>query len=108
MSRYFQILIALEDQEKTTTLTCPFGIFSYRLMSFGLCNMPATFQRFMMAIFYKLVGNQMEVFMDDFLVFGGSFKDYLASLTKCWSIVKKPTLCWIGRSDILWFKKGLC
>lgn len=39
---YFQIPINLKDQEKTT-FTCPFGMFAYRRMSFGLCNAPATF-----------------------------------------------------------------
>ncbi|GKC93650.1 DNA-directed DNA polymerase, partial [Tanacetum coccineum] len=42
-SGFFQILIAPEDQEKTT-FTCPYGTFSYRRMPFGLCNAPATFQ----------------------------------------------------------------
>ncbi|GKC11713.1 hypothetical protein Tco_1008495, partial [Tanacetum coccineum] len=40
-SEFFQIPIALEDQEKTT-FTCPYGTFAYRRMSFGLCNAPAT------------------------------------------------------------------
>ncbi|GKD60446.1 hypothetical protein Tco_1297955 [Tanacetum coccineum] len=39
---FFQILIAPEDQENTT-ITCPYGTFAYRRMSFGLCNAPATF-----------------------------------------------------------------
>ncbi|BBN70080.1 transposable element gene [Prunus dulcis] len=47
---YNQIVIAPEDQEKTT-FTCPFGTFAYRKMPFGLCNAPATFQRCMLAIF---------------------------------------------------------
>ena len=41
-SRYFQIEIATEDQEKTT-FTCPFGTYAYRRMPFGQCNDPATF-----------------------------------------------------------------
>ncbi|XP_017614068.1 uncharacterized protein LOC108459230 [Gossypium arboreum] len=52
-SSFFQILVALEDQENTT-FTCPFGIFAYRRMTFGLCNAPATFQRFMMTLRYLI------------------------------------------------------
>ncbi|CAN6721058.1 unnamed protein product [Malus baccata var. baccata] len=38
---YNQIPVAPEDQEKTT-FTCHFGTFAYRIMPFGLCNVPAT------------------------------------------------------------------
>ena len=53
-SGYNQIVIALDEQEKTT-FTCPFGTFAYRRMSFGLCNAPATFQRCMVSIFSDLL-----------------------------------------------------
>ena len=64
-SRYNQIAIAPEDQEKTT-FTCPYGTFAFRRMSFGLCNAPATFQRCMMSMFSDLVEEVMEIFMDDY------------------------------------------
>jgi len=75
-SGYNQIEIALEDQEKTT-FTCPFGTFAYRRMPFGLCNAPATFQRCMLSIFSDMVEPFLEIFMDDFSVFGDSFDDCL-------------------------------
>ena len=53
-SRYNQILIALEDQEKTT-FTCPYGTFEFKRMPFGLCNAPTTIECCMMAIFASLV-----------------------------------------------------
>ena len=85
-SGYNQIAIAPEDQEKTT-FTCPFGTFAYRRMPFGLCNAPVTFQRCMLSIFSDMVERFLEVFMDDFSVFGDSFDDCLSNLkmvlTRC-------------------------
>ncbi|KAM1784944.1 hypothetical protein ACFXTI_037972 [Malus domestica] len=79
-SGYNQIVIAPDDQEKTT-FTCPFGTFAYRRMPFGLCNAPATFQRCMVSIFSDYVEKIIEVFMDDFSVFGESFDNCLDNLT---------------------------
>ena len=80
-SSYNQIAIAPEDQEKTT-LTCPYGTFAFRRMPFGLYNALTTFQRYMMAIFSDKVEEIMEVFMDDFLVFGTSFDHCLHNLAR--------------------------
>ncbi|GJT74286.1 reverse transcriptase domain-containing protein [Tanacetum coccineum] len=80
-SGYFQIPIDPKDQEKTT-FTCPYGTFAYRRMPFGLCNAPGTFQRCMMAIFHDMIEKTMEVFMDDFSVFGNSFSTCLSNLEK--------------------------
>ncbi|GJT13317.1 DNA-directed DNA polymerase [Tanacetum coccineum] len=66
---FHQIPVAPKDQEKTT-FTCPFGTFTFRRMPFGLCNVPATFQRCMVSIFSEYVEDIIEVFMDDFTVHG--------------------------------------
>ena len=75
-SRYNQISIALEDQEKTT-FTCSYGTFAFRRMPFGLCNAPATFQRCMMSMFSDLAEEVLEIFMDDFTVYGSNFEHCL-------------------------------
>lgn len=49
-------------------------------MSFGLCNAPFSFQMCVMAIFYDMVERIIEVFMDDFSVFGSSFDNCLENL----------------------------
>ncbi|CAN6677832.1 unnamed protein product [Malus baccata var. baccata] len=79
-SGYNQIVIAPDDQEKTT-FTCPFGTFAYRRMPFDLCNAPATFQRCMVSIFSDYVERIIAIFMDDFSVFGNSFDNCLDNLT---------------------------
>nr|GEX02004.1 reverse transcriptase domain-containing protein [Tanacetum cinerariifolium] len=80
-SGYFQIPIDPKDQEKTT-FTCSYGTFAYRRMPFGLCNAPGTFERCMMAIFHDMIEKTIEMFMDDFLVFGNSFQSCLSYLEK--------------------------
>ncbi|XP_070025500.1 uncharacterized protein [Nicotiana sylvestris] len=75
------ISIAPEDREKTS-FTCPYGIYPFRRMPFGLCNAPATFQWCMMAIFTNMVEDIMEVFMDNFSVMGNSFDECLINLTR--------------------------
>ncbi|GKF24417.1 reverse transcriptase domain-containing protein, partial [Tanacetum coccineum] len=69
-SGYFQIPIDPLDQEKTT-FTCPYGTFA-----------PGTFQRCMVTIFHDMIEKTMEVFMDDFSVFGDSFSSCLSHLDK--------------------------
>ena len=78
-SGYNQIAVDPQDQEKTA-FTCPSGVFAYRRMPFGLCNAPATFQRCMLSIFSDMVEKFLEVFMDDFSVYGDSFSSCLDHL----------------------------
>ncbi|KAK1670730.1 hypothetical protein QYE76_058889 [Lolium multiflorum] len=80
-SGFSQIVVKAKDQEKTT-FTCPYGTYAYRRMPFGLCNAPATFQRCMSAIFHGFCESIVEVFMDDFSVYGNSFDNCLRNLDK--------------------------
>jgi hypothetical protein len=74
-SGFMQIPIHPDDQHKTT-FTCPYGTFAYRR------NAPASFQRCMMAVFSGFIEEIVEVFMDDFSVYGKTFMDCLATLEK--------------------------
>ena len=71
-SGYNQLAIHPDDQENMT-FTCPFGTYAFQHMPFGLCNAPVTFQRCMISIFSDFIGESMEVFMDNFSVFGSNF-----------------------------------
>nr|GFB37587.1 reverse transcriptase domain-containing protein [Tanacetum cinerariifolium]GFB37627.1 reverse transcriptase domain-containing protein [Tanacetum cinerariifolium] len=105
-SGYFQIPIDPRDQEKTT-FTCPYGTFAYRRMPFDLCNAPGTFQRCMLAIFHDMVEKMMEVFMDDFLVFGNSFETCLSRLDKMLQRCEDTKLCLNWEKSHFMVKEGI-
>ncbi|CAM8990537.1 unnamed protein product [Rhodiola kirilowii] len=50
-------------------------------MSFGLCNAPGTFQRVVTSIFSDMIGEFIEVFMDDFTIYGDTFDACLSNLS---------------------------
>ena len=90
-SGYNQIAIHPDDQERMT-FTCPFGTFAFRRMPFGLCKAPATFEICMTVIFSDFLGDSLEVFMDDFSVFGDDFDSCLAHLTKILEVCGRKQL----------------
>ncbi|GKC89366.1 reverse transcriptase domain-containing protein [Tanacetum coccineum] len=94
------------DQEKTT-FTCPFGTYTYRRMPFGLFNALATFQRCMLAIFHDMIAESVEVFMDDFSVYGNSFNNCLNNLDKMLQRCKDANLFLNWENVTSWLKKEL-
>ena len=73
-----------------------FWHFAFRRMPFELCNAPATFQRCMTAIFSDFLGDSLEVFIDDFSVFGNDFESCLTHLKKILEVCvgKRLVLSW--------------
>jgi hypothetical protein len=71
-SGYNQTLIAPKDQD-TTNFTCPWGTYAYRVLTFGLCNYPTTFKRAVLGIFADLIHDCVEVYMDDFTIYGNTY-----------------------------------
>nr|GEW73546.1 reverse transcriptase domain-containing protein [Tanacetum cinerariifolium] len=105
-SGYFQIPIDPKDQEKTT-FTYPYGTFAYRRMPFGLCNAPGTFQRCMMAFFHDMIEKTIEVFMNDFSVFGNSFQSCLSHLERMLKRCEDTNLCLNWKKSHFMVKEGI-
>nr|GEY44553.1 reverse transcriptase domain-containing protein [Tanacetum cinerariifolium] len=76
-------------------------------MPFGLCNAPGTFQRCMMAIFHDMIEKTMEVFMDDFSVFGNSFQTCLSYLEKMLKRCEDTNLCLNWKKSHFMVKEGI-
>nr|GEV42958.1 reverse transcriptase domain-containing protein [Tanacetum cinerariifolium] len=102
----FQIPIDPKDQEKTK-FTCPYRTFAYHRKPFGLCNAPCTFQRCMLAIFHDMIEKTMEVFMDDFSVFGNSFQTCLSHLEKMLKRCEDTNLCLNWEKSHFMVKEGI-
>jgi hypothetical protein len=75
-------------------------------MSFGLCNALASFQRCMMTIFSDMIEEIMEVFMDDFSIYGKTFDDCLENLDKALQRCKEKHLVLNWENVISWLEKA--
>ena len=85
-SGYNQILMHPDNQEKTLFVT-ERGIFSYKVMSFGLKNAGATYQRLVNKMFAAYLGSTMEVYMDDMLVKSLHAGDHIAHLKQAFEVL---------------------
>jgi hypothetical protein len=78
---YNQIFMAEEDMYKTT-FRCPgfVGLFEWVVMTFGLKNAGATYQRAMNLILHELLGIIVEIYIDDIVIKLASLDSHLADL----------------------------
>jgi hypothetical protein len=78
---YIQIFMAPEDIHKTAfRVLGVVGLFEYVVMTFGLKNVGATYQRAMNYIYYDLIGKLVEIYIDDIVVKSTSIGGHLGDL----------------------------
>ncbi|GFX35246.1 retrovirus-related Pol polyprotein from transposon 297 [Trichonephila clavipes] len=78
-SGYHQVKMVAEDQDKTA-FTCPFGIYKFTRMPFGLRNAPATFQR-LIDKFRSGLNNVLALsYLDDIIILSPTFQKHLSDL----------------------------
>lgn len=85
---YNQIKIALEDQEHMAFITNR-GVYFYTVMSFGLKNVGATYQRVMNKMFAHQIERNIEVYVDDMIVKSKSTQTHLTDLTKTFRTLRE-------------------
>ena len=73
--------MAPEDMEKTMFVTL-WGTFCYKLMSFGLKNARATYQRAMVALFHDMMHKEIEVYVDDMIAKSRIEEEHLVNFRK--------------------------
>ena len=90
-SGYHQIPMHSPDAEKTGFIT-PHGLYCYNVMSFGLKNAGATYQRMVTRIFRPLIGKSMEVCIDDMLVKYKECPDHTRHLQETFELLRRHSM----------------
>ncbi|UYV84832.1 K02A2.6-like, partial [Cordylochernes scorpioides] len=78
-SGYWQIDVEESDREKTAFIT-PDGLYEFKVMPFGLCNAPATFERMIDNLLKGLKWTICLCYLDDIIVFSDGFEEHLRRL----------------------------
>jgi hypothetical protein len=87
---YNQIFMAKEDASKTTFRCLGFvGLFKWVVMTFGLKNASATYQRAMNLIFHNPLRVLMEVYIDSMVVKSVGFEEHMTDLKLSLEWMKK-------------------
>jgi len=92
-ARYNQIFMAEEDIHKTA-FRClgALGLYEWVVMTFGLKNASATYQRAMNYIFHELNRKIVEIYIDDVVVKSKDYQERLEDLKKTLMCAKKHGL----------------
>jgi hypothetical protein len=90
---YNQIFMAIEDISKTA-FRCPghIGLFEWIVMTFGLKNAGATYQRAMNYIFHELIGKIVEIYIDDVVIKSLDHESHLDVVRKTLGCTRKHGL----------------
>ncbi|GFT76149.1 retrovirus-related Pol polyprotein from transposon 412 [Trichonephila clavipes] len=90
-SGYWQVEIHPEDREKTA-FTSGQGLWQFKVMPFGLCNAPATFQRLMETVLKGLTFEACLIYLDDVIIGGRTFEEHLQNIRKVLSKLRDANL----------------
>ena len=71
---YWQMPVAKADHYKTAFVP-PFGLFQFRVLSFGLSGAPASFQRLMDNLVRECEG-YAAAYLDDMLIYSNTFEEF--------------------------------
>ncbi|GFX51321.1 retrovirus-related Pol polyprotein from transposon 412 [Trichonephila clavipes] len=90
-SGYWQVEIHPEDREKTA-FTSGQGLWQFKVMPFGLCNAPATFERLMETVLKGLTFEACLIYLDDVIIGGRTFEEHLQNIRKVLSKLRDANL----------------
>lgn len=90
-SGYWQVEVQERDRPKTAFVTGS-GLFQFKVLPFGLCNAPATFERLMERVLKGLQWQTCLLYLDDVIVYGDSFEKTLKRLAGVFQRLREAKL----------------
>lgn len=102
---YWQMEVKKEDRDKTAFTTSR-GQFRVKVLPFGLCNAPSTFQRITDQTLRGMLQKNCLVYLDDIIIYSETSEDHLIHLRQVFERLKKadlklkPKKCSIGRKKV--------
>jgi hypothetical protein len=90
-SGYHQLRIADQDVPKTSFKT-HMGQFQFKVLPFGLCNAPATFQATMNKIFAPYLHKFVVVYLDDIMIYSRSEEEHKQHLALVFNLLRQNKL----------------
>jgi len=95
-------VVPLDDTAKEkTAFSTGSGLWQFKVMPFGLCNAPATFERLMEQVLIGLPMSVALVYLDDIIVPGHSFSHQIANLRQVFERLRKAKLKLSPRKCVL-------
>ena len=90
-SGYWKVAKSPEAKRKAAFVTNE-GLFQFRVMPFGLCNAPATFERLMDRVLCGMRWSRCLVYLDDVISFGGTVTEvvFLGHIVGCTGLACDP------------------
>lgn len=104
-SGYWQVQMAKEDKEKTAFNT-KYGLYQFKVMPFGLCNAPGTFERLMETVLKGMQWERAVLYLDDIIIFSNSVEEHLHRLQEIFERLKeanltlKPSKCHFFQEEV--------
>lgn len=106
-SGYWQVELD-EEAKKKSAFVVRGGLYSWKVMPFGLCNAPSTFERLMEQVLSELHWEVLLVYLDDVIVFAKTIDEELTRLGMVFQRLRKAGLklkakkCHLFRESVLY------
>ena len=106
-SGYWQVGLSEDAKQKSAFVTDQ-GLFQFKVLPFGLCNAPGTFERLMERVLQGLRWQILLIYLDDVIIFSRTVKEHIERLDLVLRKLKgaglklKPKKCHLFQKQVVY------